>query len=88
MEILNKSNISQREVRVQWWKLGRWLFGFRLRDELITRTVSLEDLATGKEEEVLGVLHRGAVHEVIRVQISEAKPECTSWSFQNVQNAN
>ncbi|TMW95020.1 hypothetical protein EJD97_009475 [Solanum chilense] len=88
MEILNKNNISQREVRVQWWKLGRWLFGFRLRDELITRTVSLEDLATGKEEEVLGVLHRGAVHEVIRVQISEAKPECTSWSFQNVQNAN
>ncbi|KAH0781948.1 hypothetical protein KY290_001546 [Solanum tuberosum] len=88
MEMLNNSNISQREVRVQWWKLGRWLFGFRLRDELITRTVSLEDLATGKEEEVLGVLHRGAVHEVIRVQISEAKPEYTSWSFQNVQNAN
>lgn len=88
MEILNNSNISQRQVSVQWWKLGRWLFGFRLRDELITRTVSLEDLATGKEEEVLGVLHRGAVHEVIRVQISAAKPACTSWSFQNAQDAN
>ncbi|PHT59906.1 hypothetical protein CQW23_02269 [Capsicum baccatum] len=88
MEILNNSNISQRQVSVQWWKLGRWFFGFRLRDELITRTISLEDLATGKEEEVLGVLHRGAVHEVIRVQISAAKPACTSWSFQNAQDAN
>lgn len=88
MEILNNCNISQRQVRVQWWKLGRWLFGFRLRDELITRTVSLEDLATGKEDEVLGVLHRGAVHEVIRVQISAAKPAHTSWSFQNVQETN
>lgn len=88
MAILNSSNISQRQVRVQWWKLGRWLFGFRLRDELVTRTVSLEDLATGKEEEVLGVLHRGAVHEVIRVQISAAKPAYTSWSFQSAQDAN
>lgn len=88
MEILNNSNISQRQVCVQWWKLGRWFFGFRLRDELLTRTVSLEDLATGKEEEVLGVLHRGAVHEVIRVQISVAKPAQASWSFQSAQDTN
>ncbi|XP_009780621.1 uncharacterized protein LOC107817382 [Nicotiana tabacum] len=88
MEVLSNCNISQRQVRVQWWKLGRWFYGFRLRDELHTRNVSLEDLATGKEEEVLGVLHRGAVHEVIRVQISAAKPAYTSWSFQSAQDPN
>ncbi|XP_060197808.1 uncharacterized protein LOC132626822 [Lycium barbarum] len=88
MEILNNSNISQRQVRVQWWKLGRWFYGFRMRDELRTRTVSLEDLATGKEEDVLGVLQRGAIHEVIRVQISAVKPAYVSWSFQSTQDAN
>ncbi|KAJ8573853.1 hypothetical protein K7X08_010364 [Anisodus acutangulus] len=88
MEILNNSNISQRQVCVQWWKLGRWFFGFRMRDESVTRTVSLEDIATGKEEEVLGVLQRGAIHEVIRVHISAAKPAHTSWSFQSAQDAN
>ncbi|KAJ8565981.1 hypothetical protein K7X08_008557 [Anisodus acutangulus] len=88
VEILNNSNISQRQVCVQWWKRGRWFFGFRMRDELVTCTVSLEDIATGKEEEVLGVLQRGAIHEVIRVQISAAKPAYTSWSFQSAQDAN
>ncbi|XP_027119220.1 uncharacterized protein LOC113767057 isoform X1 [Coffea eugenioides] len=78
-EALSMCRISERQVCVRWWKLGRWFYGFRLRDESLSRNVTLGDLATSKEEEVLGVLHRGAIHEVLRVQISAAKPECTPW---------
>ncbi|KAK4425761.1 hypothetical protein Salat_1770100 [Sesamum alatum] len=84
IEALNSSRISERQVCVQWWKLGRWFYGFRLRDEVHSRNVSLGDLAASNEE-VLGVLHRGAIHEVIRVQISAAKPSGTSWSHQVAQ---
>ncbi|KAK6130446.1 hypothetical protein DH2020_035856 [Rehmannia glutinosa] len=84
IEALNSSQVSERQVCVQWWKLGRWFYGFRLRDEFHSRNVSLGDLAACNEE-VLGVLHRGAIHEVIRVQISAAKPIQTSWSCQVAQ---
>ncbi|KAL6971348.1 hypothetical protein U1Q18_031026 [Sarracenia purpurea var. burkii] len=88
MEALELSKISKREVCVRWWKLGRWFYGFRLRDETRSRTFSLVDIAMAKEEEVLGVLHRGAIHEVLRVQISVAKPVCSSWSFQSSPHQN
>ncbi|XP_075486869.1 uncharacterized protein LOC142526392 [Primulina tabacum] len=84
VEALNQSQISERQVCVQWWKLGRWFYGFRLRDELHSRSITLGDLAAYNEE-VLGVLHRGAIHEVIRVQISIAKPMHSSWSQQVAQ---
>lgn len=45
-----------------------------MRDESRSRSVSLADLAMEKEEEVLSVLHRGAIYEVLRVQISIADP--------------
>lgn len=88
MEALDSSHISEREVCVQWWKLGRWFYGFRLRDESRSRTFSLLDIAMDKEEEVLRVLHRGAIHEVIRVQISVAKPVSTPWSVQSPPTQN
>ncbi|GMP76758.1 hypothetical protein CsSME_00033301 [Camellia sinensis var. sinensis] len=88
VEVLNKCKISEREVCVRWWKLGRWFYGFCLRDESHSRTFSLGSLAMAKEDEVLGVLHRGAIHEVLRVQISVAKPICTSWSFQSSPTQN
>ncbi|KAF6176655.1 hypothetical protein GIB67_034517, partial [Kingdonia uniflora] len=69
IEALSDCNISEREVCVKWWKLGRWLHGFRLRDESHSRKVFLGHLALTKEDEVFGVLHRGAIHEVLRVQI-------------------
>ncbi|XP_019179742.1 PREDICTED: uncharacterized protein LOC109174956 isoform X1 [Ipomoea nil] len=75
MEVLHSCNISERQVHVQWWKLGRWFYGFRMRDELHSRNISLGDLVTCKDEEVLGVLRRGAVHEVLRIQIAPAKSE-------------
>lgn len=84
VEALNRRKISERQVCVQWWKLGRWFNGFRLRDELHSRSVTLGDLVAYNEE-VLGVLHRGAIHEVIRVQISIAKPIHSSWSQQVAQ---
>ncbi|CAA0839932.1 Unknown protein [Striga hermonthica] len=84
IEALNSRQVSEREVCVQWWKLGRWFYGFRLRDEFHSRNVSLEAMAVSNEE-VLGVLQRGAVHEVIRVQISAAKPAHKSWSCQVAQ---
>ncbi|CAA3027337.1 uncharacterized protein LOC111392318 [Olea europaea var. sylvestris] len=85
MEALHSNEITERQVCVQWWKLGRWFHGFRLRDELHSRSVSLGDLASSNEE-VLGVLHRGAIHEVLRVQISAVKPTSTSWSHQVAQS--
>ncbi|KAL8515548.1 hypothetical protein ACS0TY_014292 [Phlomoides rotata] len=81
IEALDTSQVSERQVCVQWWKLGRWFYGFRLRDEFRSRNISLGDLAAC-DEEVLGVLHRGAIHEVIRVQISVSKPAHISWSHQ------
>ncbi|KAK4783063.1 hypothetical protein SAY86_007437 [Trapa natans] len=85
MEALESHKISQRQVCVKWWKVGRWFYGFRMRDESHSREVSLGDLSAsmdGKKHEVLGVLHRGAVHEVLRVQISVVALTYTSWSHQ------
>lgn len=83
MEAIQSCKISERQVCVKWWKLGRWFYGFRLRDESHCRRVSLRDVA--KEDEVLWVLHRGAIHEVLRVQISIPSPTTTSWSCQSSQ---
>lgn len=81
MEALQNSKISQRQVSVKWWKLGRLFYGFRMRDESHSRSVSLQDLALPQENEVLSVLHRGAIHEVLRIQISVFHSTSTSWSF-------
>ncbi|XP_051127797.1 uncharacterized protein LOC127249150 [Andrographis paniculata] len=83
IEALNRNGIAERRVAVQWWKLGRWSQGFRLRDELHSRNVSLAGLAESSDE-ILGVLHRGAIHEVIRIQISAARPSKRPWSCQVV----
>ncbi|GKB36401.1 F-box domain containing protein [Tanacetum coccineum] len=82
MEALYNCKIFYRQICVRWWKLGRWMYGFRLRDELISRKSSLIDLAMTEEQEVLGVLYRGLIHEVIRVQISAVKPVSSHWSCQ------
>ncbi|GMY27651.1 F-box-like domain-containing protein [Fagus crenata] len=83
MEALQSCKISDRQVCVKWWKLGRWFYGFRMRDESHSRWVSLADLAMAKEPDVLVVLQRGAIHEVLSVQISVADPTCTPWSCQS-----
>ncbi|XP_057958907.1 uncharacterized protein LOC131151644 [Malania oleifera] len=86
VEALQRNGISERQVCVKWWKLGRWLHRFRLQDESFSRCLSLGDLAGAREEKVLRVLHRGAVHEVSRVQIiSVANPTTTSSSHQIAQ---
>lgn len=79
MDALQGSNISERQVSIKWWKVGQWSYGFRMRDESHYRTVTLADLATNKQD-VLGVLSRGAVCEVIRVQISVAYPLSVPWT--------
>ncbi|XP_026450086.1 uncharacterized protein LOC113350198 isoform X2 [Papaver somniferum] len=73
---LRNCSIQERELCVSWWKLGRWFYGFHMRDESNIRRVSLGDLALAKENEVLAVLCRGAIHEVLRVQISIPPPAC------------
>ncbi|XVF66284.1 hypothetical protein PTKIN_Ptkin10aG0022700 [Pterospermum kingtungense] len=83
METLRSSKISDRQVCVKWWKIGRWFYGFRMRDESHSRLVSLEDLASAKEEEVLGVLVRGSIYEVLRVQISFPSSTSNPWSTQS-----
>ncbi|XVF28409.1 hypothetical protein REPUB_Repub15cG0027100 [Reevesia pubescens] len=83
MEALQSSKISDRQVCVNWWKLGRWFYGFRMRDESHSRCVSLEDFATAKDVEVLRVLNRGAIHEVLRVQISFANSTSNLQSSQS-----
>ncbi|KAL5712848.1 hypothetical protein ACHQM5_014975 [Ranunculus cassubicifolius] len=82
MEALWNCHISERQVCVKWWILGRWSYGYRQRDEPFTRKVSLADLAFSKEE-VLHVLHRGAIHEVLRVQISIPDTTCIPWTYQH-----
>nr|XP_010938713.1 uncharacterized protein LOC105057717 [Elaeis guineensis]XP_029124055.1 uncharacterized protein LOC105057717 [Elaeis guineensis] len=76
-EALHRCKVSDRQVCVSWFKLGRWFYGFRLPDEHRSRKFSLGDLAMAKEEEVLAVLNRGAVHEVLRVQIKSSAASTT-----------
>ncbi|XP_030508624.1 uncharacterized protein LOC115723331 isoform X2 [Cannabis sativa] len=85
LESLECCKISDREVCVKWWKLGRWFYGFRMRDESRFRIFCMADFAMAKEEEVLAVLHRGAIHEVIRVQISIVDSSDIPWYHQNTQ---
>lgn len=80
VEALCSCHISERQVCVKWWKLGRWSRGFRLHDESYSRKVSLADLAVSRKG-VLGVLHRGAIHEVLRVQIVVPEPMRTCWTY-------
>ncbi|XP_078170520.1 uncharacterized protein LOC144564796 [Carex rostrata] len=74
LEALMKCQVASRQVRLFWLKVGRWIHGFRLRVENYTRKVSLAELTTSKEGPILAMLNRGAVHEVIRIQISSANP--------------
>ncbi|GAB4851233.1 hypothetical protein Ancab_030529 [Ancistrocladus abbreviatus] len=83
MKALERCKISERQVCVKWWKLGRWFYGFRLRDESHSRSVSLGDLTMARDEELLGVLHRGSIYEVMRVQISIANPSSVPWTCQS-----
>ncbi|CAI0466663.1 unnamed protein product [Linum tenue] len=79
--------ISERQVCVKWWKLGRWFYGFRMRDESHSRHLTLAELATEKGIEVLGVLRRGAIHEVLRVVICVSDGSSSSpWPRSNAQN--
>jgi hypothetical protein len=73
LETLKKCHVANRQVWLNWLKVGQWFRGFRLRDEKNTRKVSLAELTTSKEEPILAMLNRGAVHEVIRIQISSAQ---------------
>ncbi|KAK1591540.1 hypothetical protein Q3G72_009246 [Acer saccharum] len=86
MEALQSCKILDRQVCVRWWKLGRWFYGFGMRDQFHSCWVSLADLAMAKEEEVLGVLQRGAIHEVLRVQIYFANPSRSLLSRQSTQS--
>ncbi|CAI8610575.1 unnamed protein product [Vicia faba] len=85
VEVLRTCEISNRHVCIKWWKLGRWIYGYRGRDELLFRWVSLADLATKEDESVLGVLRRGTVLEVLRVQISAVGHKSIPWSYQDNQ---
>ncbi|MED6182282.1 hypothetical protein PIB30_027121 [Stylosanthes scabra] len=81
VESLRASEISDRHVCIKWWKVGRWIYGFRRRDESHSRWVSLAYLATEDDDHVLGVLRRGTIHEVVRVQISAVGHTSTPWSY-------
>ncbi|KFK23047.1 hypothetical protein AALP_AAs62140U000400 [Arabis alpina] len=86
LDALMRCGISEQLVWVKWLTLGRWSQGRRMRDETISRQVSLVNIVTGKEDAVLRVLQRGVVHEVLRVCISTidlAYTPCTSSSIRN-----
>ncbi|XP_061367960.1 uncharacterized protein LOC133310976 [Gastrolobium bilobum] len=85
VEALRTCEISDRHVCVKWWKVGRWYYGFRMRDESHSRWVSLAHLATEDDEHILGVLRRGTIHEVLRVQISAIGHTSIPWSCQITQ---
>lgn len=88
MDALLSCKISERQVCVKWWKLGRWIYGFRMRDESHSRMVTLADLLTNKGGLVLGVLRRGAIHEVLRVEICIPNVASTPWSWRSSQQQN
>ncbi|EEF45483.1 uncharacterized protein LOC8262389 [Ricinus communis] len=83
MDALLSCKVSERQVCVKWWKIGRWFFGFHMTEEPHSRTVSLADLTTEKGEEILKVLHRGAIHEVLRIEISISNAATTPGSCQS-----
>ncbi|PRQ27205.1 putative F-box domain-containing protein [Rosa chinensis] len=74
--------LAERRVCVKWWTLGKWSngYGIRMNDELHSHQFTLLDVALARAEEVLAVLYRGAIHEVLRVQITVAKPSSTPSS--------
>ncbi|XVE82061.1 hypothetical protein DITRI_Ditri15bG0116400 [Diplodiscus trichospermus] len=72
LEALQSSNISDRQVCVSWWKTGILLNGFRMPDVPHSRLISLEELATAKDEKMLGVFDQRTIREVYNVQISFA----------------
>ncbi|KAI9128948.1 hypothetical protein K1719_000431 [Acacia pycnantha] len=84
-EALQMSEIADRHVCIKWWKLGRWFYGFRMRDESYSRWASLADLAIDDDKQVLAVLLRGPIHEVLRVQICSEDQQTTPWSAQITQ---
>ncbi|CAN8231969.1 unnamed protein product [Cochlearia groenlandica] len=86
LEALRRCGISGQLVWVKWSTLGRWSQGRRMRDEVVSRQVSLVDLVMGKEETVLRVLKRGVVHEVLRVCISTVDLACTPCTSSNIRN--
>ncbi|XP_039019909.1 uncharacterized protein LOC120151571 [Hibiscus syriacus] len=82
VEALRNNKIAERQVCVQWWKPGRWFYGFRIRNDSHSRCVSLEDLAMAKDEEVLAVLEPETTHELLTtVQIS-----IVNYSTSNLQS--
>ncbi|ERN16929.1 hypothetical protein AMTRI_Chr02g264650 [Amborella trichopoda] len=62
--------VSERQVCIRWWKLGQWSHGFRRCDEMHVRRSSLGELFKPEKSEILSMLYRGVIHEVLRVQIS------------------
>lgn len=86
LDAFRRCGISEQLVWVKWLTLGRWSGGRRMRDEIVSRQVSLVDVVTGKEEMVLRVLQRGVVHEVLRVCISTIDLVCTPCSSSTIRN--
>lgn len=72
-EALDSCKISEREVCVRCWNPGETFAG--LPFGLKVFEFSLSDILLGNVENVLGLLHRDAIRNLIRVQISVAKPE-------------
>ncbi|XP_004291361.1 PREDICTED: uncharacterized protein LOC101306879 isoform 2 [Fragaria vesca subsp. vesca] len=72
VQTLRRKKIAARELCVRWWTLGKWSngYGIRMNDELHSHQFTLMNIAIGKNEEVLAALYRGAIHEVLRVQIT------------------
>lgn len=86
VKALQSWKIADREVCVKWLTLGKWSYGYgiRMNDELHVRQFNLLDIVIAKEEEVLAVLYRGAVHEVLRVQITVVNPPTTPLSSSQI----
>ncbi|XP_057832153.2 uncharacterized protein LOC131042847 [Cryptomeria japonica] len=69
-EALAKNRIADKHICLRWWSLGQWVNGFRRGDEMHVCIAPLSKLLEPKQEQFLYVIQRGAIHEVLRVQIS------------------
>ncbi|CAH2079024.1 unnamed protein product [Thlaspi arvense] len=86
LDAMMRCGVSEQLVWVEWLTLGRWSRGRRMRDEIVSRQVSVADVVTGEEEMVLRVLQRGVVHEVLRVCISTVDLACTPCTSSTIRN--
>ena len=77
--VIQEHNIAWKDVCVRWWSMGGMsTTGFRLKDHLHIENITLVQLMEEKHLGLFAILEKGAVYEIMRVQIS-ANFNSSAW---------